>query len=261
LLRSCSRWRPSVSSIWRLSGAQPKAEETIEAGPQPALDRLVLRLERVELDNRRLRRSLAAVVALGAVVAVGTVLIAELIPRAVEADRFVLRNSKGDSAAWLSVGKDDAPSLGFYGPQHKLRMLFGLTKTGSPTLGLYDSEQQQRVSLGLGNDEMPHVMLMDAQKKVRVSLGLHRNGLPNLSLFDPQQGVRATLSLNDNQDPTLTLFGAQTPVPRALFGLDGNSTGVLQLFSSAGGLNLNGSNGAVRWNPVGGTARDVPTQK
>jgi hypothetical protein len=36
---------------------------------------------------------------------------------------------------------------------------------------------------------------------------------------------------------------------------------VLQLFSSAGGVNLNGSNGAVRWNPVSGTNQGAPTQK
>jgi hypothetical protein len=241
-------------------GAKPNADENIEAGSQGAMDRLVLRLERVELDNRRLRRAVAAVVALGAVVAVVAVAISGLVPRVVDADNIILRNSKGESVAQLGVTKEGSASLGFYDPAHKLRMLFGLTSTGLPTLGLYDSEQKQRMTFGLGNDEMPHVMLSDAQK-VRAQFALQRNGLPGLWLYDPQQGVRASLSLNDDQDPSLTLFGAQASVPRAVFGLDTSRTGVLNLFSSAGGLNLSGSNGTVRWNPVSVTTQDAPTQK
>jgi hypothetical protein len=249
-------------------GAKPNADENIEAGSQGAkdgakegpMDRLLVRLERVELDNRRLRRNLAAVVALGAVVAVGAVVISGLVARVVEADNIILRNAKGESVARLGVTKDGSASLGFYDPAHKLRMLFGLSGTGLPVLGLYDSEEKQRMTFALGNDEMPRVMLSDAQK-VRAQIALQRNGSGGLWLYDPQQGVRASLSLNDNQDPSLTLFGAQASVPRAVFGLDTNRTGVLNLFSSAGGVNLNGSNGAVRWNPVSVTTQEAPTLK
>jgi hypothetical protein len=35
----------------------------------------------------------------------------------------------------------------------------------------------------------------------------------------------------------------------------------MNLYSNSGGLNLSGSNGTVRWNPVSGAAQDVPVQK
>jgi hypothetical protein len=244
-----------------ITGPKPSADENTEAGSQLVTDALALRLERVELDNRRLRRSLAAVVALGAVVALVAVVVSGLLTRVVEADDIILRNSKGESVAQLGVTKDGSPSLGFYGPEHKLRALFALTSTGSPVLGLYDSEQSQRITFALGNDEMPLIMLSDAQKKVRAQIALQRNGVPGLWLYDPQQGVRAALSLNADQDPSLTLFDAPAVVPRAVLGLDTNRTGALNLFSSSGGLNLNGSNGAVRWNPVTVTTQATPTQK
>jgi hypothetical protein len=92
---------------------------------------------------------------------------------------------------------------------------------------------------------MPSLALLDTQKKLRLRIYLQRDGLPGLSLLDPQSQSRATLSLNNDQDPLLVLFDAQKNL-RAIFGLDTNSAAITRLLSSAGSLNLFGSNGAAQ---------------
>jgi hypothetical protein len=111
-----------------------------------------------------------------------------------------------------------------------------------------------------GTDGTPGFALFDAEKKIRLLIGLRPNGSPYLWMVDPQQVARATLALDDQQVPSMILNDAKK-LPRAVFGLTADGAGTVQLNSGAGGLNLSGTTGAVRWNPAGAPAQDLPVQK
>jgi hypothetical protein len=130
---------------------------------------------------------------------------------------------------------------------------------GAETFVLRNSNGASVAVLGSDTHGMPSLSLLDEKKKVRLLIYLQRDGLPGISLLDPRSQTRATISLNDAQAPSLVLFDAEKNL-RAYFGLDINSAAVTRLFSSAGGLGLNGADGTVRWNAAGG-AKDVPVQK
>lgn len=135
------------------SGAKSNIDESADVGSESIMDRVARRLERVESDNRRLRRALVGVVALCGILAVGGVLFSDLMPRIVDADRIVLRNSKGETALLLGVGKNDMPSVGLYDAEHNARMIFGLADTGSPSLGFYGPGGKLRRTFAIGADD------------------------------------------------------------------------------------------------------------
>ncbi len=104
------------------------------------------RLERVERQNRRLRR---AGIALFVVVAAG-LLMAQAPPkeRIVEAEGFRLKDRQGNVRAELVVSRD-GPRLVLFGEggkEHKERLTLDVVKEG-PILTLYDANGQGRLSL------------------------------------------------------------------------------------------------------------------
>jgi hypothetical protein len=95
----------------------------------------------------------------------------------------------------------------------------------------------------------------DANKKVRLMATVGVSG-PSVSLLDPQEVSRATLSLNDKSDPSLALYNADK-VPRSVFAIDQGGSGHLDLYGTAGGLDLAAHDGRVRWTPSGGAPVDA----
>jgi hypothetical protein len=174
----------------RRTNAEVRPSAEVEAG------QIAVRLERMELESCRLRRALASLVILACASAFVTVVVWGLMSgttRSVNADRFVLHNSKGETAALLGVSKEGAPTLSLYGPEKKLRMLMGLTNTGSPQLGLYGPEEGLRALVGIASDELPVISLSGADGKSRAALVL-KNEDTRLVLFDSAGGPRLTLS-------------------------------------------------------------------
>lgn len=64
------------------------------------------------------------------------------------------------------------------------------------------------------------------------------------------------LSLNDKSDPSLTMFNADK-LPRSVFAIDQGGSGHLDLYGTAGGLDLAAHDGRVRWTPSGGAPVDA----
>ena len=95
----------------------------------------------------------------------------------------------------------------------------------------------------------------DANKKVRLMAWVGVSG-PSVSLLDPQEVSRATLSLNDKSDPSLVLYNADK-LPRSVFAIDQGGSGHLDLYGTAGGLDLAAHDGRVRWTPSGGAPVDA----
>lgn len=105
---------------------------------EPTLDVLTKRIDRLERENRRLKR--VGVVVLVGLAAIG--LMGQAAGRTVEAERFVLRDASGKArGAWGVAG-------------------------GGTALFLLDQDGKHRVELSLGSDGSPSFVLRDKAEKV-----------------------------------------------------------------------------------------------
>jgi hypothetical protein len=170
------------------------------------------RFERLRSDHNQLRRHATIAAASIAATAVGAIILNGTV-RTVDADRLILRNGKGEIAAMLAVGKDGAPTLGLYGPDHTASVVLGLSSSGAPSLGLY----------GPGH-------------KVRAVFGLSPTGAPILRLNDPKGEGRLSFALTDDGSPDLQLAGADGKSRLALTA-HGSNPGIV-LFDAAGAIKL-----------------------
>jgi hypothetical protein len=127
---------------------------------EPILDTLMQRLDRLERSSRRLK-AMAVVVLLGAA---AIVLMGQIpphrFPRALEAEEFVLRDSRGQARATL-----------------------GMTQNPAATLLRIDGDNgKPRTRLIVSNDGTASLEVLDSNERVRVLLGVRENGVPRLWL-------------------------------------------------------------------------------
>jgi hypothetical protein len=144
----------------------------------PELAAVVARLEKVEQQNRKLKRVGVVVLAL----AVAGMVMGQAMPRAriLEAREFLLKDPAGKVRGTLSVDKA-GPGLALVDENGKLRAALAVYKDG-PRLGLLDENEKLRVELaavkaGLWLD------LYDENGKPRVGLRVDKDG-PMLRLLD-----------------------------------------------------------------------------
>jgi hypothetical protein len=131
---------------------------------EPTLPNLVKRLERLESDNRRLRRS-SAVMFLG-VLALFLMGHGEPAARLVEGDQIVLHAPGGPIRGELSMQGTGGARFVLYDPSQTPRIeLRSSAPDGTPSLTLYDKQWAQRASLRLDEDGMPHFELYDKSGK------------------------------------------------------------------------------------------------
>ncbi len=176
--------------------AKPIVDPGAAGDTEAQTDPLAFRLERMERESLRLRRALTGVAALASVVGVGAAALAAALlgpMHSAEANRFILRNSRGDIAALLAAGKDGSPTLSLYGPDKSLRMFVGLTSTGEPQLAFYGAEQSLRFLVGMARDGLPVVRLNGADGTLRVGLVVNSDD-SWLTLSDPKGTTRLSLS-------------------------------------------------------------------
>ncbi len=195
-------------------------------------DLLDARFERLRSDHNQLRRSVTIAAAAIAATVVGATVLNGTV-RTVDADRLILRNGKGEIAAMLAVGKDGAPtlglygpdhtgivlglsssgapSLGLYGPEHKVRAVFGLSPTGAPILRLNDPKGEGRLSFALADDGSPDLQLTGADGKSRLALTAHGSN-PGLVLFDSAGAVKLRLAIDSTGVPIRIFNASTTPI-------------------------------------------------
>src|SRR5437764_8094461 len=95
------------------------------------------RLNRLERENRRLKRGGALALVAVALLAAGGAKLAE-VPKVIETEQLILRDSNGKMRARLSTDKDGSPLLGFGDAEGNPRAILGLIG-GSPSIHFFDS--------------------------------------------------------------------------------------------------------------------------
>jgi hypothetical protein len=125
------------------------------------------RLERLERQNRWMKRAGAVVLVLaGVAVLMG----GQGQPgKTGEPEKLVLRDDKGNERAWLGMARD-GPVLRFRDEGGKERLWLGLVKD-TPGLAFYDDQGKRRAALSTGRD-MVSLLLYDRQEKQRAWLVL-----------------------------------------------------------------------------------------
>lgn len=183
----------------------------------PSIETLVERLEKLERENRRLRRAGATVVALGSAVLVlaGIALqvgwwppaVSRRVVDVIEAKRFVLRDPTGAIQAELRAEAPGFPSLIFFDQDGKQRARLGMW-------GLYlaDPAGKQRASLGLipgatpSDAPSPVLHLNDTEGAPRGTLMIAPDGASRLFLSDKDGKAGAAVEAEADGSPRVALF-------------------------------------------------------
>lgn len=131
----------------------------------PSLEIVLQRLQTLEKQNRRLKRSgLLVLVLVGSVLFILSAAKHQAMPTAateiVEAQRFVLKNARGEIRAILGVELDGDPYLSFWDADDHLRIGLGVW-TKEPALNIFDSKGNRRLSL-YGSVDGPSIEVTDA---------------------------------------------------------------------------------------------------
>jgi hypothetical protein len=186
---------------------------------EPTLDSLTRRLERLERDNRRLRR-------MGAGLLIGLsalLLTAQALPpaRIVEAQHFVVKDAAGKKRAELTTS-EAGPELVFVDTIGRRKAALGLS-LGEPHLVMhsydgYGTVPVQTLRAALMR-EASSISLSDAKgKQVRISLF---DDASSIILSDRRGNNRLALALDDDGTPALLLRDADATT-RLELGLIGN---------------------------------------
>jgi hypothetical protein len=193
-----------------IKASQSPADTAGEKTAELNADVLDARFERLRSDHNQLRRNGTIAAAILALTAVGVIILNGTV-RTVDADRLILRNGKGDIAAMLVVGKDGAPSLGLYGPDHKVRAVFGLSTGGAPTLRFNGPTGEARLSVTLSDNGSPALQLTGADGKSQVELTAHGSN-PGLVLLDAAGAIKLKLAVDSTGVPIRIFNASAAPI-------------------------------------------------
>lgn len=132
---------------------------------------IVQRLDRLERENRLLKRvGIAALSTIAAVVLMGQALPSS-VAKLVEAERFLVRDTAGNPRATLGLLPDGSPSLNLIDKDGNIRMAVGMKPEGSPSLNLYDKTQTNRAVLATLPDGSPALVLFNKAGETQALLG------------------------------------------------------------------------------------------
>ncbi len=139
---------------------------------EPTMETLAQRLDRVERQNRRLKRWGALALAVIATVMLMGQATGSKIAKVVEAEKFVLRNNSGTIRAMLSVRENHSlANLAFFDEAGSIRIALGAGGDGpSSFFGFYDQGGKNRVSLLLNPDVGPILKFRDEKERDRAEL-------------------------------------------------------------------------------------------
>jgi len=219
------------------------------------LNVVIARLERVERENRWMKRAgLAGLLAAACVLVMGQ---ARPAARAVEAQSFILQDASGAKRAELVLeagapGSEPSPVLRFLDAKGGDTLSMSSTRlelAGKADLGpdilLDDAKGSPRADLGLQHG-LPFVVLNDEKGIVREQMGFSEGGEPILAINDEKAAPRVGLGFSNGR-PSISVMDS-----RGFSAVLGNtslvttSTGA-ERETSAASLVLFGPDGTLLW--------------
>ena len=169
---------------------------------QPTVDAMLQGLDRLERENRRLKR--VAVTLLTGIAALA--MMGQAVPksRIVEAEKFILKDANGRRRAELGL-QDGSPGLYIYSQAGQLReelkdsdktvglglidngtprVVLALSQAGQVGLGLQDKDGTARALLNILPNGFGFLCLADKDGKDCAALFTLPNGSPGLEIYD-----------------------------------------------------------------------------
>jgi hypothetical protein len=170
---------------------------------EPTVETLVRRMDLAERENRRVRR--VGLVALAGLVAM--VLMGQATPNPrlikttqIEAERFVLSDSRGRVLGGLEIRDDGTPMLFLDRPGGRKGApgFMVAVKDDVMSLNLFAKETKNQVAIGPDK-----LVLKGKNGEVRIVLLSHAKGIPLLALQDKDENQRVMLLVTPDGAPYL----------------------------------------------------------
>lgn len=183
-----------------------RAFSEVEAEMSEAkMESLVRRLERVERENRRLKR--------GAVAVVGVIVAAILMGqggskiRIIEAEGFKLVDAAGVPRGGLFTFPDGSVGLALSDKDGKAKAMLHVGADKSTILRLTDKDGNARVGLAVEPEgKIAGLVFLTPSGKEQAAFRTNTNGATDLQLYDKGGGPRAALGLAPDGPVALGLF-------------------------------------------------------
>lgn len=198
---------------------------------------LIQRLERVEREHRGLKRGGVAIVAIAAAVSLMGQAVPSTVTKVVEAEQFVLRDSRGKARAWLNMS-GSAVNFVLADENEKSRTLLYVLDDGTHGLILATQDGKTRVEIKVGANGVPTLSLVDNNGN-RIGMFAPPDGNPALGLVDRTQRLRASLGLESDGRTRLVLSDS-TAIERAELVVSTDGTPRLSLIGHTGRLTWHG---------------------
>ncbi len=172
------------------------------------------RLERLERENRWMKRAGAVGIALAAVVLVMGQAKAE--PRVIEAEAFVVRDGEGKQRAVLSMEKPNTPSLVLFDKNGTKRVYLLAEQGGRASLGLGPEDGEIRTVLRVNTGGDAALNFFDANGKRGSQFGIDMLDQPSLYLMTED---RNQVILEATRDMARLSFSEPGQRPRVSVGI------------------------------------------
>jgi hypothetical protein len=216
------------------------------------LPTLATRLDRLERDNRRLRRWVCALgTGLAALLTMGQL---PPGPKVVEAESFVVRGAKGEPRALLGGIAGGAVTLALRDERGAERLTLVAAADGESTvrltgpdganieaaaradgsrIGLEGRARKASIALGVNGADLPAITLQDHSERTRAWLRVLEVGEVTLALSDRDGRPRTGFVVSEKGEPALALTEANGEF-RASLGVRSDGVAVVSLAERGG---------------------------
>jgi len=167
------------------------------------LQNVLERLERIEHQNRNLKRSWAAAVfGVLALILMGQAM-PNKVPEVIEAQKFVLRDSQGRGRATLGFTPDNSPALILNQTDGTIGTTLKAGPQGRSMLSLYDRGGNPRALLSVDTDGSTGLTFGDAAGKARAGLAVTSEKSAGLILYGSGEKPLALVGLTKDASPAI----------------------------------------------------------
>lgn len=173
---------------------------------------LLERMDRIERENRRLRR-FGTMMLVGVAIVLGVTLAVFVysgsfgvgVPENIAARQFTIRDAQGTSRGTWGVAEDGTVRFLLSDLSGRPRVRVSLLPDGSSGMSLADSADRKLVVLGALPDQSTSFVMSDRSGVPRAVLGMSTNGSANLVFADREGATKAGLGVDARGQASFTL--------------------------------------------------------